>query len=78
MIMIDSKAGQRLAKTGAALQEAEKAVNEEVKRVAKGQAEFNGGLTHQLNSARFDWMEASRVLTEELIADGHADAEDCS
>lgn len=79
MIMIDSKAGQRLAKTGVILAEAEQAVNTEIKRVAANPgAEFCRELNRHLQEARWAWQQASEVLTKELIADGHADAEDYS
>tara|TARA_R110000765_G_scaffold195825_2_gene301283 strand:+ start:1674 stop:1913 length:240 start_codon:yes stop_codon:yes gene_type:complete len=77
MIMIDSKAGQRLAKAGAVLAEAEEAVNQEIKRVsANRDAEFSPQLNKHLTEARWFWRQASEDLTKELMAAGHHLAED--
>lgn len=61
MIMIDSKAGQRLAKAKAAIDRW---------KARGGKGETTG------HALRCEYASASISLANELIADGHADAED--
>ena len=69
MIMIDSKAGQRLARAASALRERQKREFPTAKQ--DGDKKSYGQL-------RAEYMAASALLADELIADGHADAEDYS
>lgn len=76
MITISSKAGQRLAKAGKALQDAELAVNAELQRVAADKnADFSSELHRYFQKCRLDWQVACEAVTKELMDGQHHEAE---
>lgn len=71
MIMIDSKAGQRLAKAKAALDVAHNAY-------IYSEAGFQMAAQHALDDASVEFDEAAKALADAIMGDGHHLAEDYS
>tara|TARA_R110000851_G_scaffold33896_3_gene90383 strand:+ start:2834 stop:3046 length:213 start_codon:yes stop_codon:yes gene_type:complete len=69
MIMIDSKAGQRLARAKSEYDAARLAyIHADTDEVFASQ--------HRLDDAKFELKAAAKALGDELVADGHHLAED--
>lgn len=72
MIMISSKAGQRLARTAQRLQLAENAINEAIK--GRDDEEVSA-CNRELTVARHEWQASASAVSQELIANRHHEAE---
>jgi hypothetical protein len=72
MIMISSKAGQRLAKAAHRLQAAEQAINEALKG---HDDEEVSQCNLEMIVARHEWQASAAEVSQELIAGRHHEAE---
>lgn len=72
MIMISSKAGQRLARAAHRLQVAEQAINEALK--GRDDEEVSA-CNRALTDARHEWRASAAEVSQELISGRHHEAE---